>query len=136
MILRRQPIIAGIALACLALAACAPKIIPAGWIRLAHQEIAFNASRSVIPVPPAAPAVKSLLIAARMNDIDITHVRVLFDDGAIVERADRAKLLSDRDTVVLDLPRGRHRIREIVVQYFKLNNVARRAVVEIWGDPR
>jgi hypothetical protein len=134
--LRRRGLIAGIAIFCLALTACAPKLIPAGWVNMARHEISFGASRTVVPIPPSAPAVKRLLIAARMNGVDITQVRVLFENGTTFERPDRTKLEAERDTVILDLPGDRRKVREVVVLYFKLNNAARRAVIEVWGDPR
>jgi hypothetical protein len=120
----------------LALPACGPRLIPAHFILLAHGEIAFRAARAVIPVPPAAPAVKRLIIVAKVNDIDFTHVRVVFADGPAFERPDRALISPGRDSIVIDVPGDRRKVREVIVQYQNFRQTARRALVEIWGDPR
>jgi hypothetical protein len=120
----------------LMLSGCGPRLLPAGFVLLARGEVAFSAARAVIPVPPAAPAVKRLIIVAKVNDIDFTHVRVIFANGPAFERPDRVRLSPGRDSIVIDVPGDRRKVREVVVQYQNFRQTARRAGVEIWGDPR
>lgn len=120
----------------LSFAACAPKLIPDGWIEIARAEIAFSTTRAVLPVPPSTPPVKRLIVVALINDIDFTHIRVLFENGTSFERPDRARISPDRDSIVLDLPGERRKVREVVVQYHNVRQTARRAVVSVWGDPK
>ena len=120
----------------LTFAACAPKLVPAGCVPLGRAEIAFSTKRAVVPVPPTAPPVKRLIVLALINDIDFINVRVEFADGTSFEHGSRAILSPDRDSLVLDLPGERRKVREVIVQYQNVRQTARRAVVEIWGDPR
>jgi len=117
-------------------AACAPKLVPAGFVPLGRAEIGFSTKRAVVPVPPTAPPVKRLIVLALINDIDFTHVRVEFANGTSFEHGRRAILSPSRDSLVLDLPGERRKVREVIVQYQNVRQTARRAVVEIWGDPR
>jgi len=134
--LRRFPVLAGIALVGLGLASCAPRLAPAGWVRLAIQEVPFAVSRAVLRIPPSAPAVSRLLIAARVNSVEITQVRVFFENGTDFEQPGRTKLEVDRDTLTFDLPGDRRRVREVVLRYLRITRGARRAAIEVWGDPR
>ncbi len=118
------------------LAACGPKLVPAGAVRLGRAEIGFTTMRAVIPVPATAPPVRRLIVLALVNDIDFTHIRVVFEDGTSFEHPNRARLTPQRDSLVLDLPGERRKVSEIIVQYSNFRQTARRAVVEIWGDPR
>jgi len=120
----------------LALAACAPKLIPDGWIQLAQAEVGFSTTRIVLPIPPNAPPVKRLIVVALVNDLDFTNIRVVFENGTSFEHPKRAILSPNRDSLVLDLPGERRKVREIVVQYQNVRQTARRAAVSIWGDPR
>jgi hypothetical protein len=120
----------------LSVAACAPKLIPNGFVQLARAEIAFSTMRAVLPISPSTPPVKRLIIVALVNDIDFTYVRVEFENGAPFEHADRARISPDRDSIVLDLPGERRKVREVVVQYQNVRQTARRAMVEIWGDSK
>lgn len=118
------------------IAACAPKLIPDGWIEMARAEIAFSTKRAVLPIPPSAPAVKRLIVVALVNDIDFTNVYVEFENGKPFEHAKRAIISPDRDSIVLDLPGQRRKVREVIVQYQNVRQTARRAVVQVWGDPK
>jgi hypothetical protein len=117
-------------------AACGPKLIPDGWIQMARAEIAFSTRRAVLPIPPSIPPVKRLIIVALVNDIDFTNVRVEFENGTSFERPDRARISPGRDSIVLDLPGERRKVREVIVQYQNVRQTARRAVVSLWGDPK
>jgi hypothetical protein len=115
---------------------CAPKLIPDGFIQLARTEVAFSTTRAVLPIPPASPAVKRLIILALVNDIDFTNIRVEFENGTSFEHSKRARISPDRDSILLDLPGERRKVREVIVQYRNVRQTARRAMVEIWGDPK
>lgn len=117
-------------------AACAPKLIPDGCIQMARAEVVFSTTRAVLPIPPSTPPVKRLIIVALINDIDFTHIRVVFENGTSFEHPKRAILSPDRDTIILDLPGERRKVREVIVQYQNVRQTARRAVVSIWGDPK
>ena len=116
--------------------ACAPKLIPDGFVRLAGSEIAFSTTRAVLPVPSATPAVKRLIVVALVNDIDVTSVDVEFETGGPFGHAKRAILSPDRDSLVLDLPGEPRKVRAVIVQYQNVRQTARRAMVVIWGDPK
>ena len=120
----------------LVFAACAPKLVPPGSVPLGRAEIGFSTFRAVIPTPATAPPVKRLIILALLNDLEFTHIRVVFENGTSFEHPDRARLTPQRDSLVLDLPGERRKVSEIIVQYANVRQTARRAVVEIWGDPR
>lgn len=132
---RSRAIFAVLVIFLLSLGACAPELVPPDWILLARQEIAFVSTSVVITVPPAAPPVKRVRIVPRMNDIGITRVKVLLEDGVDVERTDRVTLLANRETIALDLPGDARRVREVVVEYYNDKKTVHRAVIEIWGDP-
>ena len=132
---RSFALIALSAILILAFAACAPKLIPNGCIQMARAEVVFSTTRAVLPIPPSTPPVKRLIIVALVNDIDFTHVRVVFENGTSFERSDRARISPDRDSIVLDLPGARRKVREVIVEYQNVRQTARRAVVSIWGDP-
>ena len=79
---RRSPVLIILSLILtLSVAACAPKLIPDGWIEMARAEVAFSTKRAVLPIPPSTPAVKRLIIVALVNDIDFTNIRVEFENG-------------------------------------------------------
>jgi hypothetical protein len=120
----------------LAFAACGPRLIPSGWVRLGRAEVVFTARRAVIPVPPAAPAVKRLIVVVLLNDVDFLDVRVEFANGTFFERPNRARLSPGRDSIVMDLPGERRKVREVIVQYQNVRQTAVRAGIEVWGDPR
>lgn len=136
MIRRTLALMAVFIVLALSFTACAPKLIPPGFVQLARTEIAFSTTRAVLPIPPSTPAVKRLIVLALVNDIDFTHVRVEFENGTSFDRPGRARLSPDRDSIVLDLPGERRKVREVVVEYRNVRQTARRAIVEIWGDPK
>ena len=117
----------------LLLASCSTNLVPPGWSLLAQQEIAFVRERETIPIPAARPAVSKLLLLAKMNDVEVMGLRVLFASGAVHEPDVRDRLQVGRDTLVLDLPGELRRVQEVILKFRKLNNAARRAVIEVWG---
>jgi hypothetical protein len=134
---RRSPVLIIVFLILtLSVTACAPKLIPDGWIEMARAEIAFSTTRAVLPIPPSAPPVKRLIIVALVNDIDFTHIHILLENGTSIDRPDRARLSPDRDSIVLDLPGEPSKVREVVVEYQNVRQTARRAAVSVWGDPK
>ena len=135
MVLRSLALIILSAILGLSSPACAPKLIPDGWIHLGQAEITFATTRATVSVARDAPAVKRLIIVALVNDIDFTSVHVVFESGEPFEHKDRARISPDRDSIVLDLPGERRKIREVVVQYQNVRQTARRAEVSVWGDP-
>jgi len=136
MMRRSAALIAASFVLILSLAACSPKLIPAGWIQMGRAEIGFTVRRAVVPVAPSSPPVKRLIVVALVNDIDFIHIRVEFENGTSFERPGRAILSPGRDSIVMDLPGERRKVREVIVQYQNVRQTARRAMVEIWGDPR
>ncbi len=120
----------------LVFAACAPKLLPPGAVPLGRAEIGFSTLRAVIPAPAAAPPVRRLIVLALLNDLEFTNIRVVFENGTSFEHTKRAVLTPQRNSLVLDLPGDRRKVREVIVQYSNFRQTARRAVVEIWGDLR
>jgi hypothetical protein len=63
----------------------------------------------------------------------VYNIRVIFESGASEDFSLREKLFVERDRLIVDLPGNARRVREVIFRYRKLNNAARRAVVELWG---
>lgn len=117
----------------LVLSSCFPNIIPAGAEFLGKREVNFGIDRDTIPVSRAAGPLRQLIVVARMNPVEVYNIRVIFESGASEDFSLREKLFEERDRLIVDLPGHARRVREVIFRYRKLNNAARRAVVELWG---
>ncbi len=117
----------------LALVVCAPNLVPKGWELLAKQEVSFAKTREVIEMPTAAKPVRSLLIVARMNDIEISGIKVTFENGEDFTLERRLRMKAGVDSEVIDLPGGERRVRRVEFRYRELIAKTRRAVLELWG---
>jgi len=116
------------------LASCAPSLIPPGFVLLGTREVNFGGvDRDTIAVPPARPAVRQLLVVAKMNPVEVFNIRVEFAGGGNFDSPSTARLFPGRDKILIDLPGKVRNVREVVFRYRKLQNAARRAVVELWG---
>jgi hypothetical protein len=122
-----------IAAAPLVLVQCAPNIVPRGWEFLGKREVNFGIDRDTVAVSRSAGPLHQLLIVATLNPVEIWNIRVVFESGATHDSDFREKLFVGRDRLVLDLPGGARRVSEVIFRYRKLNNAARRAVVELYG---
>jgi len=117
----------------LVLSSCFSNIIPAGAEFLGKREVNFGIDRDTIPVSRAAGPLRQLIVVARMNPVEVYNIRVIFESGASEDFSLREKLFGERDRLIVDLPGNARRVREVIFRYRKLNNAARRAVVELWG---
>ncbi len=117
----------------LVLSSCFSNIIPAGAEFLGKREVNFGIDRDTIPVSRAAGPLRQLIVVARMNPVEVYNIRVIFESGASEDFSLREKLFEERDRLIVDLPGNARRVREVIFRYRKLNNAARRAVVELWG---
>jgi hypothetical protein len=117
----------------LVLSSCFSNIIPAGAEFLGKREVNFGIDRDTIPVSRAAGPLRQLIVVARMNPVEVYNIRVIFESGASEDFSLREKLFVERDRLIVDLPGNARRVREVIFRYRKLNNAARRAVVELWG---
>jgi hypothetical protein len=117
----------------LVLSSCFSNIIPAGAEFLGKREVNFGIDRDTIPVSRAAGPLRQLIVVARMNPVEVYNIRVIFESGASEDFNLREKLFVERDRLIVDLPGNARRVREVIFRYRKLNNAARRAVVELWG---
>jgi len=117
----------------LAFVSCTPSLVPEGWELLAKREVSFATSRDVIELPMAAKSLKSLLIVPRMNDIEISGLRITFENGEDYSPDLRLKMKANVDSQVIDLPSAEKRVRRVEFRYKKLIRGARRAVIELWG---
>jgi len=115
------------------LSSCAPKLIPPGYVLLGTREVNFGIDRDTIDLPPARQPVRQLIVVARLNPIEVYNVRVEFANGGSFDSPSAARLFPGRDRIFIDLPGDARRVREVAFRYRKLNNAARRAVVELWG---
>jgi hypothetical protein len=117
----------------LVLSSCFSNIIPAGAEFLGKREVNFGIDRDTIPISRAAGPLRQLIVVARMNPVEVYNIRVIFESGASEDFSLREKLFGERDRLIVDLPGNARRVREVIFRYRKLNNAARRAVVELWG---
>ena len=117
----------------LVLSSCSPQIIPAGAEFLGKREVNFGIDRDTIPVSRAAGPLRQLIVVARLNPVEVYNIRVIFESGASEDFSLREKLFGENDRLIVDLPGNARRVREVIFRYSKLNNAARRAVVELWG---
>jgi hypothetical protein len=117
----------------LALVTCAPNLVPKGWEFLLKREVSFANSRETIELPTAAKPMRSLLIVARMNDIEIFGIRITFDNGEDFSPDLRLKMKANVDSQAIDLPGNARRIRRIEFRYRELIRKTRRAAIELWG---
>lgn len=117
----------------MALLSCAPTLVPKGWELLAKQEVSFASSREVIELPMAVRPLKGLLIVARMNDLEIYGLRVMFDNGDDYAPDIRLKMKANVDSHAVDLPGNERRVRSVEIRYRKVLDTTRRAAVELWG---
>ena len=117
----------------LVLSSCFSNILPAGAEFLGKREVNFGIDRDTIPVSRAAGPLRQLIVVARMNPVEVYNIRVIFESGASEDFSLREKLFGERDRLIVDLPGNARRVREVIFRYRKLNNAARRAVVELWG---
>ena len=117
----------------LVLSSCSPQIIPAGAECLGKREVNFGIDRDTIPVSRAAGPLRQLIVVARLNPVEVYNIRVIFESGASEDFSLREKLFGENDRLIVDLPGNARRVREVIFRYSKLNNAARRAVVELWG---
>ncbi len=125
--------VAGI-LAALLVSSCAPRLIPSGWALLGRREVNFSIDRDTITVPRGLRAVNRLAVIAKMNPVEIYDIRIEFDSGAAHETRMRERLFPGRDRLFIDLPGGTRIVRQVSFRYRTLNNAARRAMVEVWGN--
>ena len=116
-----------------ALVSCAPNLVPAGWDLLAKREVSFARSRDAIEVPTATKPLKSLLIVARMNDIEIYNITITFENGEDYSPGLRLKMKAGVDSEVINLPGVERRVRRMEFQYREIVAKTRRAAVELWG---
>jgi len=117
----------------LVLVTCAPKLVPKGWDFLLKREISFARSRETIELPTAAKPLRSLLIVARVNDIEISGIRITFENGEDFSPDLRLRMKANVDSQVIDLPGGARRVRRIEFRYRELIRKTRRAAIELWG---
>jgi hypothetical protein len=117
----------------LAFVSCTPSLVPEGWELLAKRELSFASSRDAIELPMAAKPLKSLLIVARMNDIEIFGLRITFENGEDYSPELHLKMKADVDSQAIDLPGAEKRVRRVEVQYKKIIGSTRRAMIELWG---
>jgi len=117
----------------LALITCAPQLVPKGWDFLLKREISFASSRETVEMPTAAKPLRSLLIVARMNDIEISGIRITFENGEDFSPDLKLRMKADVDSQVIDLPGGARRVRRIEFRYRELIGKTRRAAIELWG---
>jgi hypothetical protein len=120
-------------LSILVLVSCAPSLVPEGWELLAKREVSFASSRDVIELPMAAKSLKSLLIVPRMNDIEISGIRITFENGEDYSPDLRLKMKANVDSQTIDLPGAKKRVRRVELQYKKIIRSTRRAAIELWG---
>jgi hypothetical protein len=120
-------------LSLLALVTCAPNLVPKGWELLLKREVSFANSRETIELPTAAKPLRSLLIVARMNDIEISGIRITFENGDDFSPDLRLRMKANVDSQVIDLPGGARRVRRIEFRYRELIGKTRRAAIELWG---
>lgn len=117
----------------LLISSCAPNIIPSGFEFLGKREVNFGVNRDTIVIPRTVGPLHALVVVARMNAVEVWGIRIFYESGASQDFEMREKLFVNRDKLVIDLPGNARQVREVVFRYRKLNNVARRAVVELWG---
>jgi|GEM_PF-1727232 len=117
----------------LVFAACAPNLVPEGWEFLLKREVSFANSRESIELPTAFKPLKSLLIVARMNDIEITGIRITFENGEDFTPELRLRMKANVDSQAIDLPGAARRVRRIEFRYRELIAKTRRAAIELWG---
>jgi hypothetical protein len=118
----------------LTLAACMPRLVPAGAQFLGRRQVTFATERDTLIFPEATLPIRKLVLVVRLNDIEIYGIRVTFENGRDFEVDWKGKFIANRDSQVFDLPGGgAHRIRRIEFRYRSLAKTARRAEVEFWG---
>jgi hypothetical protein len=120
-------------LSLLASVTCVPNLVPKGWELLLKREVSFANSRETIDLPTAARPLSSLLIVARMNDIEISGIRITFENGDDFLPELRLRMKADVDSQVIDLPGGARRVIRIEFRYRELIGRTRRAAIELWG---
>ena len=115
------------------LSSCAPRLVPSDFVLLGTREVNFGIDRDTISLPPGRPPVRRLIVVAKLNPIEVNNIKVEFANGGDFNSPSGARLFPGRDRIVVDLPGDARRVRQVVFRYRKLNNSARRAVVELWG---
>jgi len=115
------------------LSSCMPNVIPPGAVFLGNREVNFGVDRDTILIPRSIGPLHQLIVVARMNPVEVYNIRVIFESGASEDYNLREKLFTTRDRLIVDLPGNSRMVREVIFRYRKLNNAARRAVVELWG---
>jgi len=115
------------------LTSCSANVIPPGAVLLGTREVNFGIDRDTIVVPRSVGPLHQLIVVARMNPVEVYNIRILFESGASEDFNLREKLFTTRDRMIIDLPGNARVVREVIFRYRKINNAARRAVVELWG---